>query len=41
MTDELEKPLWLVAVSAVDLLTEGELGRVKECPGAGDCGWLF
>jgi predicted RNA-binding Zn ribbon-like protein len=41
MTDGLEKPLCLLAVSAVDLLTEGEPGRVKECPGAGDCGWLF
>jgi predicted RNA-binding Zn ribbon-like protein len=29
------------AASAVDLLSVGELSRVKECPGPGDCGWLF
>lgn len=39
--DELSRPLWLLAESAVRLLTEGDLSRVKECPGAGDCGWLF
>ncbi|HZD00682.1 MAG TPA: ABATE domain-containing protein [Actinomycetes bacterium] len=38
---ELSRPLWLVAESAARLLTEGELSRIKECPGAGDCGWLF
>ncbi len=38
---ELGRPLWLVAGSAARLLTEGELSRIKECPGAGDCGWLF
>lgn len=40
-SQELGRPLWLVAESAAQLLTEGELGRIKECPGAGDCGWLF
>jgi predicted RNA-binding Zn ribbon-like protein len=39
--DDLGRPLWPVARSAVDLLTDGDLRRVKECPGAGDCGWLF
>ena len=39
--DALGRPLWLIAESAVELLTEGDLGRIKECPGAGDCGWLF
>ncbi len=39
--DDLGRPLWLVAESAVDLLTDGDSGRIKECPGAGDCGWLF
>jgi predicted RNA-binding Zn ribbon-like protein len=40
--DELEAPLWPVALSATRLLTSGELVRVKECPaGAGGCGWLF
>jgi predicted RNA-binding Zn ribbon-like protein len=37
----LDQPLWTVAHSAVELLTTGELARVKECPGADDCGWLF
>lgn len=37
----LDKPLWAVARSAVEVLTQDDLMRVKECPGAGDCGWLF
>jgi predicted RNA-binding Zn ribbon-like protein len=37
----LDQPLWAVARSAVELLTTGEPARVKECPGANDCGWLF
>ena len=43
-TDEataLDRPLWPVARSAIDVLTHDNLERVKECPGAGDCGWLF
>jgi predicted RNA-binding Zn ribbon-like protein len=39
--DDLGRPLWPVARSAVELLTGGDLRRVKGCPGAGDCGWLF
>lgn len=39
--DDLRRPLWLIAESAVRLLTEGDLGRIKQCPGARDCGWLF
>jgi predicted RNA-binding Zn ribbon-like protein len=39
--DDLGRPLWPVARSAVELLTGGDLRRVKECPGADDCGWLF
>ena len=40
--DELQGPLWPVALSATRLLTSGELERVKECPaGEGGCGWLF
>lgn len=39
--EELSRPLWLVAESAVQLLTDDDLSRIKECPGAGDCGWLF
>ena len=37
----LDRMLWPVLRSAVDLLTSGQLSRVKECPGLGDCGWLF
>ena len=37
----LNWPLWVVARSAVEVLTTDELARVKECPGADDCGWLF
>ena len=37
----LDRPLWAVARSAVEVLTTDDLARVKECPGAGDCGWLF
>lgn len=38
----LERPLWALARSAVELLTGGELERLKECPAEeGGCGWLF
>lgn len=37
----LDRSLWAVTCSAVEVLTTDELARVKECPGAGDCGWLF
>lgn len=37
----LEYPLWAVARSALDLLTVGDLRRIKQCPGTDDCGWLF
>lgn len=38
--DALDQLLWPVAWSAGELLTSGELARVREC--AGDtCGWLF
>jgi predicted RNA-binding Zn ribbon-like protein len=37
----LERPIWPVALSATELLTSGDLGRVKECPGSDGCGWLF
>jgi predicted RNA-binding Zn ribbon-like protein len=38
--DELDRPWWPIAVSAVDLLGSQELARVRECEGRG-CGWLF
>ena len=37
----LDRVPWPVARSVVELLTTGDLGRVEECPGASDCGWLF
>ena len=37
----LDRVIWPVPRSAVEVLTGPERGRVKECPGAGDCGWLF
>ena len=38
----LDRPLWPVARSAVDLLTQGDPARVKDCPtGEEGCGWLF
>ena len=39
--DSLDRPLWDVVRSAVEVLTVDDLARVKECPGADDCGWLF
>jgi len=35
-----DKILWLVAESAADLLTTGDLSRLRQC-GGDDCGWLF
>lgn len=43
--DDLGWPTWMVARSAVELLTTGEPARIKSCPGGGDsplpCAWLF
>lgn len=40
--DALDRPLWPLAHSAVELLTRGDVARVKECPTTTDgCGWLF
>ena len=33
--------LWLLAKSAVELLTSPDIHQVKECPGNKGCGWLF
>lgn len=38
--DELERLLWPVVWSAVELLTAGPLERVRECDND-PCGWLF
>lgn len=37
---EMESVLWPIARSAADLLTAGDLTRVRECAG-NTCGWLF
>jgi predicted RNA-binding Zn ribbon-like protein len=37
----LRRVLWPVADSAIELLTVDDVTRVRECPGADDCGWLF
>lgn len=37
----LDQMLWPIVHSAVELLTSEEVKKVKECPGVGDCGWLF
>lgn len=39
--EALDRMLWPVVWSAAELLTSDELDRVKECPGADGCGWLF
>lgn len=41
ITQELAGVNWIVARSAVELLTSLDAQRVKRCPGCGDCGWLF
>jgi predicted RNA-binding Zn ribbon-like protein len=38
---ELDRPLWPVARSAVDLLVSADPKRLKECPVEEGCGWLF
>lgn len=37
----LDQVLWPVSWSAAELLTHGPIDRVRECPGQGNCGWLF
>jgi predicted RNA-binding Zn ribbon-like protein len=37
----LDRVRWQIAREAVALLESERLGRVKRCPGSGDCGWLF
>ena len=36
----LDKILWLVSESAGELLTTGDLSRLRQCDGD-DCGWIF
>ena len=37
----LDRVLWPVAWSAAELLMQGPLERIRECPGQDTCGWLF
>ena len=37
----LDRVLWPATWSAAELLTHGPLNRIRECPGQGNCGWLF
>jgi predicted RNA-binding Zn ribbon-like protein len=38
--NSLDRMLWLVADSAAEYLTTGDLSRLRECGGE-NCGWLF
>jgi predicted RNA-binding Zn ribbon-like protein len=39
---DVDRPLWPIARSAVELLMHGERARVKDCPThSAGCGWLF
>ena len=38
---QVERLLWEIARSALHVLRHDDLARLKECPGAGDCGSLF
>lgn len=38
---QLDQLLWPIAGSAIELLMEDDLGRVKVCANAHGCGWLF
>ena len=38
--NSLDRILWPIARSAMELLTEGDLSRLRECVGD-DCHWLF
>jgi predicted RNA-binding Zn ribbon-like protein len=37
---DLDRVLWPIVQSAADLLTSGDVGRLRECA-APDCNWLF
>jgi predicted RNA-binding Zn ribbon-like protein len=37
----LDQVLWPVSWSAAELLLHGPVDRIRECPGQGNCGWLF
>jgi len=39
-SESLDSMLWPLAQSATELLTSGELSRIKQC-GGDQCGWMF
>jgi predicted RNA-binding Zn ribbon-like protein len=39
--ESLDTLLWSITHAAVELLCSSAVQRIKECPGADDCGWLF
>ena len=39
--NSLEAPLWIIALSAVDLMTSENLKWVGQCADEDGCGWLF
>lgn len=39
-TPDLDRPLWVAFWSAMELLTSGDVARVRQCQGTG-CAWLF
>ncbi len=36
----LDRILWPIALSSAELLTSGDLSRLRQCEGS-DCGWMF
>jgi predicted RNA-binding Zn ribbon-like protein len=39
--DAMDCMLWPIIKCAADLLTSGDLHKVKQCAGAPNCGWMF
>lgn len=40
-SNDLDRPLWPILASAIDLLTTADLTRLKRCASAIGCSWLF
>jgi predicted RNA-binding Zn ribbon-like protein len=40
-SDDLNRPIWPILASAIDLLTTADLRRLKRCASAIGCSWLF
>lgn len=39
--DALDQMMWPIAFDATELLTVGDVGRIKVCANPSGCGWLF